>query len=403
MKKFKLRNGLTIIHEPRKTNSVAIEMNIKTGSINETAKTGGISHFIEHLVFKNTKSRTQKEISSTIEDLGGTLDAFTDNERTAFCIQILKKHFDTALEILSDIILNPLFLEKDIEQERNVILREMNIYKDMPFRYQLELLPHTLFKKHPLGNFIIGTRKSVKSITRKQILNYYHKYYVPNNMSIAVSGNAGEPFKKIKTIFKNIKPKPVIKPSPIKVLRITKPIIFRQKRNIKDSYFSIGFKTTSRQSRSSFALDIINTILGEGMSSRFFQEVRQKRGLVYIIRSSNRFIHDTGYFMIYTAMQKKNIPKTKQIIFREIKKIARLTPKELSKAKIKIEGKYLLENEENAQMATAMNYWETNTGKPEMARDYSSQIKKITLNDIRQALRTYFKLNSYSQVIIEGN
>jgi len=410
MIKKKLKNGLTIIHEPRKTDSVAVEINVKTGSINETKEINGISHFIEHLVFKNTKNKTQKQLSSAIEDVGGTLNAFTDNERTAFHAQVLKKHFNIALEILSDIVLNPLFLEKDIEQERKVILREMNMYEDTPMIYQQMLLPNKLFQKHPLGNMIIGTKKSMSSITRKQVLDYYHKHYTPNNISIAVVGDIKDLFRKVEFFFRNIRSSTLStlstlstpsRPSIIKEPKIKKPILFIQKRKIENSYFSLGFKTTSRSHKDSFVLDIINTILGEGMSSRFFQEAREKRGLVYSIKSNNKFVNDTGYFEVYAGIKKENIEEAKKVIFQEIMKLEKITPKELSQAKIKLEGNYLIDNEDNVHMATAMNYWETNTGKPEMAKIYPIYLKKVTTSSIANCVRSYFRPSSYAQVSIE--
>jgi len=401
MIKKKLKNGLTIIHEPRKTDSVAIEINIKTGSINETNQTNGISHFIEHLVFKHTKNRTQKQLSSAIEDVGGTLNAFTDNERTAFHAQVLKKHFNTALEILSDIVLNPLFLEKDIEQERKVILREMNMYEDTPMIYQQVLLPNKLFQKHPLGNMIIGTKKSMNSITRKQILDYYHKYYIPNNISIAVVGDIKSLFNKVEFFFRNIKSSKLLKSRLIKEPKIKKPILFTQKRKIENSYFSLGFKTISRSHKDSFVLDLINTILGEGMSSRFFQEVREKRGLVYTIKSNNKFVNDIGYFEVYAGIKKEKIKEAKKVIFQEIRKLAKITTKELNQAKIKLEGNYLIDNEDNIHMATLMNYWNTNTGKPEMAKIYPKYLEKVTTSSITRCIKTYFHPSSYAQVVIE--
>lgn len=424
MQRFSI-NKFPGVLEKRKTDSVAVEINVKTGSINEYNQTNGISHFIEHLLFKETKNRDQKEIYSTIENLGGELNAFTDQERTAFHVKILKKHFNTAVDILSDVVLNPTFPKKEIEHERKVILREMNMYEDTPMIYQQMLLPNKLFQRHPLKNMIIGTKDSVFQMTKEQILDYYQTYYNPSNICISIVGNPKNPLKVLK---KYLKPQqknhinPQTPPTTRRILKHTpptqsqkkpktqtpkisepplkKPVTFIQTKNMEGSYLSFGFRTTSRDHKDSFPLDIISTILGEGASSRLFQEIREKKGLVYAIKSENKFIHDMGYFMINTGIKKENIPKAKKIIFEEIKKLSKIKPEELKDAKTKLEGNYLLNIEDNEHLATALNYWSTNTQKPELTFKYPELIKQVTIQQIKQAVKTYLNPNAYAQVTL---
>lgn len=396
-----LKNGLKVFYEKKNINSVAIEINVKTGSINETKETAGISHLIEHLVFKNTRNRSQKQITSAIEDLGGELNAFTDNERTAFHSKILNRHFDVALDILSDLVLNPLFLEKDIKQEKGVVIREIDTVKDMPLRYQTDLLPTHLFRKHPLGNMIIGTKESIKKMSRKQILDYYSTYYSPNNMCISIVGNVKNPFRQVEKLFMNSKPSHIPSSKAVKEPEVTTPITYVEKRKMEGSYFSIGFKISSRGSFDSFVLDVINAILGEGMSSRLWQEIREKRSLVYAIHSANKFISDTGYFIIYSGIKKENIPRARKIILEEIKKLKNISEEDIRKAITKIEGSYLLKTEDNEHLATEINYWETNTSKPELVNDYLKMIRKVTKKHVQSAIDLYFKPNSYCQIMIQ--
>ena len=178
MKKFVLNNGLTVIFEKKAAKSVAIEITVKTGSNNEDSKVSGISHFIEHMVFEGTKKRkTNKEIANEIEKLGGDLNAYTSNEKTCFFVKVLNKHFEIALDVLSDVIQNPLFEDKSIEREREVILKEINMVKDEPRFHQWVLFQKALFKKSPTKNPVYGTVQAIKKIKRQHIMAYFERYY----------------------------------------------------------------------------------------------------------------------------------------------------------------------------------------------------------------------------------
>src|SRR3989338_232969 len=190
MKKTTLKNGLTLIEEKKDTDSVSIVITVKTGSNNESKNIFGISHFIEHMLFEGTVNRASSTIiGNEIERLGGDLNAYTTNERTCFYVKVPKKHFDIALEIASDIMQHPLFDNKMIEKERSVILKEINMVTDEPRFHQWVLFSKTLFKKHSAKNPTYGTVKAVKRISRQDLVSYYKKYYVPNNMVISVVGS----------------------------------------------------------------------------------------------------------------------------------------------------------------------------------------------------------------------
>jgi len=186
MKQYKLKNGLTVIYHKKPTSSVAIEIAVKTGSNNETSKISGISHFIEHVVFEGTKNyNSSKELANEIEKYGGELNAYTSDERTCYYVKIIKKHFDTALRILDQIVFNPSFKNEDIEKERKVILDEIKMVTDEPRFHQWILFEKTLFEKHPVRNPTYGTNQAIKSIKREDILKYYNSHYIPNNIIIS--------------------------------------------------------------------------------------------------------------------------------------------------------------------------------------------------------------------------
>ena len=262
MEKLKLNNGLTIILEKKPTETVTIQATVKTGSNNENKQINGISHFIEHMVFEGTKKRANSRIiSNEIESLGGELNAYTSNERTSFYVKVPKKHINKALDIIADIIQNPLFDERTIEKERKIILKEINLHKDEPRFHQWVLFSSVLFRKHPAKLPAYGTVEAVKKINRKNLLNYYHSYYTPNNIIISVVGNFNKNMLPgIKEQFKNFKPrifknqKKIIEPKNKKI------ILKKEKRSILSSYMVLGYKTVSRTNKDSYVLDVIKSI-----------------------------------------------------------------------------------------------------------------------------------------------
>ncbi len=226
MKRFILKNGLTVLLKQKPTNSVAIEVTAKVGSNDEPLRLKGISHFIEHMIFEGTEKRSTRQIANEIESIGGEINAMTTNERTSYYVVVLYKHFDRALNVLSDIIQNPLFDEKMIEKERSVVLDEVNLTTDDPKIHQWVLFQKTLFKKHPCRYPIYGTKKSILNLKRKDLIDFYSRYYVPNNVIISIVGNVNEDVvKKVEAAFTfSKKPLPgrksVIEPKQMKSLKI---------------------------------------------------------------------------------------------------------------------------------------------------------------------------------------
>lgn len=400
MMKFVLKNGLVVLYEKKKSNTVAIELTVKTGSNNETAKISGISHFLEHMIFEGTnKRKTSKEISSEIEKLGGELNAYTSNERTSFYCKILKKHVDKGMDILSDIIKDPLFSPESIEKERKVILKEIDMVRDEPRFHQWILFQKALFKKHPTKNPTYGSVDAVKNIGREDILKYYNRYYVPNNIILSISGDVKDIRKKIEKYFDAFKKgqkfskNKIIEPTSINPVKIT------EKRKLYSSYMVFGYKTCVRIHKDSYALDIIDSILGRGQSGRLFEEIRNKHGLAYEVGVQNEAAIDYGFFAVYLNTDKKNITKAKGIILNEIEKLKKISDKDLSEAKQQIEGSYALENDDNFRSSDNIAFWEM-VKNAKLAKDYIRNIKKVTKNDIRRVVSRYFK-NNYAIAVIE--
>jgi len=400
MKKYRLENGLLVIEEKRPSDSVTIQITIKVGSNFEKSGERGISHFIEHMLFEATKKRgNAREISNQIEKLGGEINAYTDNVRTCFYIKVPKKHFKKAAEILSDIIQNPLFREEDIEKERKVILKEINIFNDDPRQYQWILFQETLYRKHPAKYPAYGTKKDVTSITRDKLLKFHRNYYTSTNSIITVVGTAPDCKGILKNYFQGMKKGKGYKNHFNEEPRQKTPLTKKQKRRIMNSYIVLGYKTPNRRHKYSYALDVIQAILGRGQSGRIFDEIRNKRGLAYEVGVHHEPSTDYGFFSVYLNAHKRNIPIIKKIIIDEFKKLEKIDNKSIKEAVGYIEGKYILDNEDTHANADNIAFWEL-IGDAKLERDYIKNIKKVKRTDIAKVAKQFLN-NNFTMAIIE--
>lgn len=399
MRRYQLSNGLTLIYEKKPAKSVSVAILVKAGSNYENKDVYGISHFIEHMLFEGTmKRKNSRDISNEIEKLGGEMNAYTTTDRTVFFVKILGKHFDAALDVLSDIMQNSVFDAKTIEKERKVILKEIDMVNDQPRFLQWIFFNKNLFSRHPAKNPAYGSIQTVGKISRKDILSYYNKYYVPNNLIISVVGNVRSLKLKIEESFKNFKYK--------KAPKYKKTFEFANKRKISvlrkkliNSYMVFGYKTFPRLSKESYTLDLILGILGRGQSGWIFDEIRNKRGLAYEVGVNHEASVDYGHFAIYLNTDKKNINQIKSIILEEFKKLKKINAKEINEAKTFIEGQFLMENEDNFQLADKLAFWEL-IKDAKLLNDYIKNIKRITKEDITKAVDRFLN-DKYTLAIIQ--
>ncbi|MCH8067169.1 MAG: insulinase family protein [Nanoarchaeota archaeon] len=400
MNKYRLKNGITILFEKNSSKSVAVELMFKVGSNDENQKIAGISHFLEHMLFEGTKKRKDsREIANEIEKYGAEFNAYTSGTRTAFFIKIINKRFDTALDILSDMVANPLFDKKKIEKEKKVVLKEINMVTDDPRQHQWILFQKNLFEKHPAKNPTYGTVQAVKNINREVINDYYIKYYSPNNLVISVVGNVSDVKGKIIRYFGNLKPKKLSERKLVKEPLQTKIKKFVEKRKIHNSYMVLGYKTIPRIHEDSYVLDVITSVLGRGQSGWMFEEIRNKLGLAYQVGVQNELEDDYGTLAIFAGLDKKNIEKAKKIILKQFRKLENLNKTELDEAKTYIEGNYALNIEDNFNAADNLAFWETikNTS---LADNYVKNIKKVKIGDVKRVAKKYLN-NKYTLIIIE--
>jgi predicted Zn-dependent peptidase len=378
---------LTIItaYSPTKTASLLVA--VRAGSSFERAELNGITHFVEHMVFEGTKKRNALEITNAIEGIGGEIGAYTTSERTCFYIKLVPRHLARALEVLLDIMQNPLFAKPSIEKERKVIINEINMKHDEPRFYQWELFMKILFPNHPISYPISGTKQSVASIDRSKLLDYYNKYYVPGNMKIVYAGpNQARIEKQIARLFGKIKPGNISVEYKAPLKGCGKK---SARRDVNQSYMVFGYQTVARKNSDSYALDVARAVLGKGLSGRIVEEIRAKKGLAYEVGCQHEAGIDFGLFAIYLSTDEKNLAKCESIIKRHFLKLKRVTDKELEEAKNYLEGEFLIEMEDNRKYADALAFWDF-CGLGINLEDYIKRIRFVSRKDVSRVAKKYF-------------
>lgn len=298
----KLKNGITVLMEPVKHyNTAAFGVWVKVGSCYENKENNGISHLIEHMLFKGTESRTANDISSETSFLGGSLNACTGKEETSFYVRTLPEYLNRAIDLISDMICASTIPEDELEREKGVVCEEIDMYKDSPEDYVHECLQKNVWHRHPLGYYISGRKKTVRGFDREYIMKFIEEHYVGENMVISVAGRfeAAETFKIIEEKFGGIREKGVqAELTPPEYRRIS----LLKKRDIEQLHMNTAFRAPSVRDDDRYAFTVMNVIMGGDVNSRLFQEIREKRGLTYSVYSYRSSFYDTGLWQIYAAM-----------------------------------------------------------------------------------------------------
>lgn len=386
--KTTLDNGLRIITSSMPhTRSVCISFFIGTGSRYEANAEAGISHFIEHLLFKGTEKRaTAKEISVAIESVGGILNGGTDKELTLYWCKVAKPHLQLVLEVLADMLLHSKFDPQDIERERRVIIEEINMSKDTPSQQANLLIDELLWPGHPLGRDIAGNKESVAAISREKMLDYLQRQYLPNNTVVAVAGNIKH--QEVKTAVSQAignwaSHQPphgysAYKPKKAQRLQI-------EKRDSEQTHLCLALPGLPLLHPKRFTLDLLNVILGQGMSSRLFIEIRDKLGLAYSIHSYVEHFLDSGSIIVYAGVEHKNLETVIKAILEQLYQLKETTPEsELSKAKELAKGRLILQMEDSHNVATWMGGQEILTGRILSVDQIISIIDAISAEELKQ-------------------
>jgi predicted Zn-dependent peptidase len=387
MKKIKLKNGLTVIQSTQKRETTAINLLVKVGSCKEEKKQFGFAHFIEHMLFEGTKTRTALEISKEIEGLGGEFGAYTTNERTCYYVKSLARFYEKSLDILSDIVKNPLFDEKILEKERGVILSEISMRKDEPRHYQWDLFVTNLFKDYPLGHPIIGYRDIIKNVKREELVDFFFKHYVAENMVLVIVGPKEVEMDVIEKYFGDVNLSETDKFSidyPIE--QDSKYIV--EKRKINQVYVVFGYRTYNVKNEDTIALDVLRAILGRGMSGRFFDEIRNKRGLAYDLGCIFNPGVNYGFFGFYYSCEKKNLELCKELMGKEIKNLDTINEQELEESKNYLEGEFIMENDDNMKFADSIAFSEF-ADDLEYFENFVEKVREIKKEDVLRVAKKY--------------
>ncbi len=317
-----LKNGVRVISEEMPhVRSVSLGVWIKTGSRRETSEENGISHFIEHMLFKGTKNRSAEEIARSVDSIGGGLDAFTAKEMVSYNTKVLDEHLPLAFDVLADMVRNPLFREEDIEKEKGVILEELKMEVDNPEYLLHDIFSSNFYKDHPLGKPIIGTKDTVRAFDRAMINDYYRRYYSPSNILITAAGNLNHEHlvDLARQYFEDLPKNGTLSPdvAPVPHARL----VFRDKKSLEQTHLYMGVPGYPVSHDLRFACYALNTILGGGMSSRLFQNIREKQGLAYAVYSELAMYHDTGCMAIYAGTAVETAGQVIQSIVKELREI----------------------------------------------------------------------------------
>ncbi|HUP50320.1 MAG TPA: pitrilysin family protein [Thermoanaerobaculia bacterium] len=400
-----LPSGLTVLVETLPyVRSVSLGYYLRSGSAVETEEHSGASHFLEHLVFKGTARRSTADIAQVIDILGGDVDAFTGKEYTSFYAHVLDEQVETALDLLTDIVAAPKFSADDVEMERRVILEEIRMVEDTPDDLVHEIFVTSFWPDHPLGRPILGTEETVTRLQRRQIAEHYAETFHPSNMIFCASGNV-HPEQVIPFLERSF---PVDSREAMHREWSTpcpkQHVILREKRELEQVHLCLGSRGFPQQDNERYAAALFNTILGGGMSSRLFQRIREKEGLVYSVLSyHNGYLHG-GYEAVYAACAPKNLRRVLDITLEEMRKIKTggATEAELSAAKLHLKGSILLSLESTVSRMSGLARQEYYFGRQFTPDEIIEHIDAVTLDGIRQVARTIVDPDSLSLTLL-GN
>jgi len=395
----RLENGLTVASaEMPHMASVSVGIWVGIGGRHEPAPINGASHFIEHLLFKGTKRRSAREISQAVEGIGGYLNAFTSEEHTCFYAKARHDHLPQLLDVLADMFLHSTFDPVEMGKEREVIKEELAMYLDQPHQHVQELLNAAMWPGQALGRSITGTVKTLDAISREALLDYQRKNYVTGATVIAAAGQVrhAQLVKAVKPYTRHFVPGGRPNYVPANSAQ-TKPAVCLHTKKTEQTQIALGIRTCSRHDPRRFALRLLNAMLGENMSSRLFQTVREDHGLAYSIYSANSFFDDTGDLVVSAGLDLDNLKKTLRLILREIR---RFTEQTVSAAELRRAGQLdlSLENSEN-QMMWVGEQW-LGYGKIIPPAQVKKRLNEVRAGEIRTAAREFFRPDRFTLALV---
>ena len=400
-----LDNGLRVVVTPQKDNpAVTVLVLVETGSKYETKEINGISHFLEHMCFKGTKKRpTALAISTELDEIGAIFNAFTGHEYTGYYAKVDKNHFDKALDVVSDIYLNQVFDEKEIEKERGPVIEEINMNLDTPMRQVSDDFVTLLYGDQPAGMPITGPKENIKTLTREDFIQYRKDHYVPEATVVAISGaiEPNDALQKVKDIFSPMKKSPKKGKLSVKESQ-SEPMIHLAKKDSDQTHLVLGVRAYDRFDKRRYALEVLATALGDGMSSRLFSKVREQMGAAYYVKAGVDMYTDHGYLMTWAGVGNERLFDSVEAIVGEFKKLKNeeVGDKELQKVKDYIVGKMMLGLETSDDLA--FFYGEQELLDKELIKpdEIAREIQAVSAKDVLEVAQDIFQNNKLNLALI---
>ena len=401
--KTTLPNGLRIVTESiGSVKTISVGIWVKTGSRNEKKELAGVTHFLEHMLFKGTKKRTAFEIAQSMESVGGYLNAFTSSEYTCYYARCVDEQLSRALDVLSDMVLHPSFPEKEIEKEKKVVIEEMKMYRDSPDDYLFEAFTTKMFQNHALGRPILGFEDTVSAFTRQNLYDYMKDRYRPDNLLVAVAGNVNheEVVELVSKYFEHKsaasttnKDQPLGALNPEK-LALTKPI--------EQTHYILGRRGLYFNHTHKYLLLLANTVLGGGMSSRLHQNVREKYGYCYSIQTFNQSYSDSGIWGVYVGTDKEYVGHVHELVVAELDKIRMeiIPEKEFFEAKSQLKGKLLLSQENTSNRMMRLAKSELYFGRFVTLDELEENINNVNAKQVLEFSNTFFDQKYFMEAIL---
>lgn len=409
--KADLENGIPVVMESFKTvRSVAVGVWVKVGSRHEKPEENGISHFLEHMFFKGTKKRGTKDIAIEIDSIGGDLNAFTSRENTAFYIKVLDEHIEGGVDLLSDIFVHSIFPDDEIEKEKKIIKEEIKMVEDTPDDYVHDLFNKTVWGDEGLGQPILGRRDTIASFNRESILGHIRQYYGTKDIVISCAGNFApeEMLALLNRKFGGLRHGTEARTGHQPVFRKDLRVV---PKDMAEAHICIGVPSISQVSEERYALFVLNTILGAGVSSRLFQEIRERRGLAYSVYSYTSSYLDTGLWGVYAGVSKKKVREVAELVIQEMRGLRdSVTDAELQRAKNHLKGNLILGLESTSSRMNNIARQEMYFGRYIAPDDIIKAVNHVSMRQVqalaeRVITRDGFAVTVYGPVqknVLEG-
>jgi predicted Zn-dependent peptidase len=403
VQKTTLPNGLKIVTERiESVKSISAGIWVKTGSRNESNELAGITHFLEHMLFKGTEKRTAYDIAQSMESVGGYLNAFTSTEYTCYFARCLDTKLDKAMDVLSDMVRNSQFPEEELEKEKKVVLEEMKMYKDSPDDYVFELFSSQVFNDHPIGRPIIGYEKTVSAYTRQNLFDYMTERYRPDNLLIAVAGHVEHD--EVLKLVNELLPLKKTEATENRDQPLTPYETSRQEvsKAIEQTHMILGRRALNYDHPDKYLLLLANTVLGGGMSSRLHQNIREKYGYCYSIGPFNQSYTDSGLFGVYIGTDIDYVTHVRELISKEFERLQneKIESKELEEAKAQLKGKLLLSQENTSNRMTRLAKSELYFNRFVTLDELVENIDAVTSEELLTFSQDFFDVNMYSETLL---